>query len=131
MQELTELVRVAVIGIGRDEVLGILGNAPGVEPIPTSDIDAASMLQRGEVSHIIGVCESGGGAALAIPIAIVGVDKCTNLSKLGKPASRDELPALLGRGFRVFGVARDHVGQLVPAIAEAVTGRPTAPTAVG
>jgi hypothetical protein len=110
-----------VIGIGRDQVIAELERATGVEPVPTSDIDAASMLRDGELSYAIGVCESGGGAALAIPIAIVGAEKCTNLSKLGRPVAAGDLPRLLDQGIRVFGVARDHVGKLVPALAEAVT----------
>jgi hypothetical protein len=123
----TEDLKVGVIGIGRDEIVGILAATPGIEPVATSDIDAATRVQSGELSYIVGVCESGGGAALAIPIAILGADRCANLSKLGRPVAEADLPAVFDSGTRAFGVARDHIPALVPALARAAAERPGPP----
>lgn len=120
----TEALKIGVIGIGREEVVGILAATPGIEPVATSDIDAATRLLSGELAYIVGVCESGGGAALAIPIALLGAERCTNLSKLGRPVPEAELPAVVGSGVRAFGVARDHIPALVPALARATAERP-------
>src|SRR4051794_23131190 len=116
-------MNVGVIGIGRDEVVRIVDGTPGVEPVATSDIDAASRLQAGELQYMIGVCESGGGAALAIPIAILGADRCTNLSKLGRPVPESELPEVIASGVVAFGVARDHIPALVPALLGALAAQ--------
>jgi hypothetical protein len=109
--------RVGVIGISGKEVAELLARSGDIEPVVEVDIQAAQMLAAGELDYIVGVCESGGGAALAIPIAILGADKCLNLSKLGRPASPQEIAARLREGRRAFGVARDHLGQLVPDLA--------------
>jgi Protein of unknown function DUF2620 len=123
---LSEPLKIGVIGIGRDEIVGLLDAQPGVEPVATSDVDAATRLLSGELSYVVGVCESGGGAALAIPIALLGADKCTNLSKLGRPVPDAELPGVLESGIRAFGVARDHIPAVVPALTRAMVARPTA-----
>jgi Protein of unknown function DUF2620 len=115
--------RVGVIGIAGSEVADALRRAGDIEPVVTVDMDAATMLVNGDLSYVIGVCESGGGAALAIPIAIAGAEKCVNLSKLGRPAPPEEIVELLEEGRRVFGVARDHLGQLVPRLAAAILQR--------
>jgi hypothetical protein len=115
-----EPLKIGVIGIGRDEIVRMLESAPGVQPVPTSDIDAATRVQAGELDYVVGVCESGGGAALAIPIAILGADRCRNLSKLGRPAPRAELVAALEAGVVSFGLARDHIPALVPELIDAL-----------
>ena len=118
-------MKIGVIGIGRDEIVQIVGGLPGAEPVATSDIDAAMRIQSGDLSYMIGVCESGGGAALAIPIAILGADRCTNLSKLGRPVPEAELPGVVESGIQAFGVARDHIPALVPALVRALAAQPT------
>jgi hypothetical protein len=116
-------LRVAVTGLGRQEVLQALSGTPEIVPVPLSDMEAAVMLQKGELPYVIGVCESGGGAALAIAIAIVGSELCTNLTRMGRPVAPEELPGILDEGRRVFGLARDHIGALVPALARAIVAR--------
>jgi Protein of unknown function DUF2620 len=125
MEASSDRIRVGVIGAGREDVLGALRGSAGIDPVPTSDIDAAGMVLEGELSYVIGVCESGGGAALAIPIAVLGATSCTNLSKLGRPIAEEALPGLLAQGYRAFGVARDHVNDVVPALAAAIESHGT------
>ncbi len=117
---MSESLRIAVTGLGRSEVSRTLASVGGIEPLPMSDVEAAGALSRGELSAIVGVCESGGGAALAMAIAVVGADACTNLSKMGRPADPARLPELLAGGVRAFGVARDHVEIVVPALGRAL-----------
>jgi hypothetical protein len=113
-------IKVGIIGIARDEISAVLGRSGNLVAVPTSDIDAAAKLQRGELQYIIGACESGGGAALAIPIAVLGTDRCQNLSRLGRPAGTSEIHEFVHRGVKAFGVARDHVDDVVPALIEAL-----------
>lgn len=118
MQPVT--VRVGVIGIATGEVADALRRVGGLEAVPAVDIEGATMLAEGEISFLVGICESGGGAALAIPIAIAGADRCINLSKLGRPTPADEIPGLIEEGKRAFGVARDHISVLVPQLGQAI-----------
>ncbi|HEX7291614.1 MAG TPA: DUF2620 family protein [Conexibacter sp.] len=125
---MSEPLRVAVTGLGRGDVARALQSAVGIEPLAMGDMEAATRLADGEVSYVVGVCESGGGAALAMTIAVVGADVCVNLSKMGRPIDADRLPGLLADGARAFGVARDHVPLVVPALARALSERAAAGT---
>jgi Protein of unknown function DUF2620 len=116
-------VRIGVIGIASSEVSSSLRAAGDIEPLVAVDMEAASSLAAGELDYLIGVCESGGGAALAIPIAILGSARCSNVSKLGRPADAEEIIGLLDGGTVAFGVARDHLGELVPRLASAILKR--------
>lgn len=111
-------IQVAVIGLARDEITSALSRGGGIESIAMSDIEAATKLLSGELAYIVGACESGGGAALAIPIALVGADQCRNLSRLGRPAGAEEIRSLIADGVRAFGVARDHVTVVVETLAD-------------
>src|SRR5882672_1148984 len=119
-------VRIGVIGIAGAEVSDSLRAVGDIEPVVAVDMEAASSLAAGELDYLIGVCESGGGAALAIPIAILGSGRCTNVSKLGRPATSEEIDDLLETGTVAFGIARDHLGQLVPQLASAMRRRQAA-----
>jgi hypothetical protein len=121
-------IKIGVIGIAREEISTVLSRENGLVPVPTSDIDASTRLQSGDLRYIIGACESGGGAALAIPIALLGTDRCRNLSRLGRPAGRDEIRAVVRGGVVAFGVARDHVDDIVATLADElrqVSGEPS------
>jgi hypothetical protein len=118
MQPVT--VRVGVVGIATGDVADALRRVGDIEPVPAVDIEAATMLVEGDLSFLVGVCESGGGAALAIPIAIAGADKCINLSKLGRPMAAAEIPKLIEEGKRAFGIARDHISVLAPQLGQAI-----------
>jgi hypothetical protein len=116
-------LRVAATGLARQDVADVLRSLDGFEVTQMSDIEAATALSGGAIDYAIGVCESGGGAALAMCIAILGADRCTNLSRMGRPVEHDAIPPLLDEGIRVFGVARDHVSTVVPALGRALVAR--------
>jgi pyrroline-5-carboxylate reductase len=120
---MTPTLRVAVTGLGRQDVSEALGTVAGIETAEMSDVEAATAIGGGSVAYVVGVCESGGGAALAMCIAILGADRCTNLSGMGRATEPERLPALLDDGVDVFGVARDHVPVVVPALGRALIER--------
>ena len=49
---------------------------PDAETIVTNDMNAASMMKKGEVDYYIGACGSGSGSAISILIGLVGYSKC-------------------------------------------------------
>ena len=53
---------------------------PEAEIIIKSDIDAAMDVKMGNVDYYFGACNTGGGGALAMAIAIAGADKCATLA---------------------------------------------------
>lgn len=118
-----DTLRVAATGLGRQDVADALEPLGGIEVAQMSDVEAGTALSGGRIDFAIGVCESGGGAALAMCIAMLGADRCTNLSKMGKPVQAEAMPALVDGGVRVFGVARDHVAAVVPALGRALLAR--------
>jgi Protein of unknown function DUF2620 len=114
-------LRVGVIGIAGAEVAELLRRDGGIEPVIEVDLKAAQMVAGGELDYVVGVCESGGGAALAIPIAILGAERCVNLSKLGRSASAEEIAGYVAGGRVAFGIARDHLRKLVPWLGAAIS----------
>lgn len=56
---------------------------PESEITVKSDIDAAMDVKVGNADYYFGACNTGGGGALAMAIAIIGADKCATLAMPG------------------------------------------------
>ncbi|TBX72069.1 DUF2620 domain-containing protein [Bacillus mycoides] len=68
-----------------------------------SDLDAAMAIKSGAVDYYVGACNTGGGGALAMAIALLGGDKCVSLGMPGKTLSADEIKASVAEGKVAFG----------------------------
>ena len=62
---------------------------PDAETIVTNDMNAASMMKKGEVDYYIGACESGSGSAISILIGLVGYSKCCTVCKNGGKPNKE------------------------------------------
>ncbi len=90
----------------------------GVEIIVKSDLDAAMDLQAGNVDFYIGACNTGGGGALAMAIALAGADKCVTLSMPGNVMSEEEIIKEVNSGKKAFGFTAQDRNFIVPIICE-------------
>jgi hypothetical protein len=84
------------------------------------DIDAAMALKSGQVDYYLGACNTGGGGALAMAIAIAGADQCVTLGMPGKILSNDEIHAHVAAGKKAFGFTGQDIDALVPVIIAAI-----------
>ncbi|CDL85015.1 DUF2620 domain-containing protein [Xenorhabdus szentirmaii] len=81
-----------------------------------SDIEAAMAIKNGEADYYFGACNTGGGGALAIAIALIGLDKCVTLSMPGKILSEDEIVAHVKSGKKAFGFTGQDIDIILPII---------------
>ncbi len=81
-----------------------------------SDLDAAMALNQGEYDYYIGACNTGGGGALAMAMAIVGAEKCITLSMPGKIMPENEIVKEINNDKLAFGFTAQDKEQIVPII---------------
>lgn len=109
-----------VIGgqIDKDEIFKLVSKEMGseVEVEIKSDLDAAMALHNGKVDYYIGACNTGGGGALAMALALVGASKCATLSMPGTILNEEEIIAAIKSGKTAFGFTAQDKEQLIPII---------------
>lgn len=95
----------------------VLGAMPeGTVVDVKSDLDAAMALSQGQYDYYIGACNTGGGGALAMAMAIVGAPKCVTLSMPGNIMSEDQIVTEVNSGKIAFGFTAQDKEQIVPVI---------------
>jgi hypothetical protein len=121
-------MRIVIYGMGREQVLELVRSvAPAGSTVdPLSDYQAANEIRTGQADAAIGVCQSGAGGALAIPMALLGSASCAQLSTPSRQPTDDEIVAAARSGKKVFGLALGHVDAAVPTLVRALT-TPAAP----
>lgn len=86
-----------------------------------SDLDAAMALSQGQYDYYIGACNTGGGGALAMAMAIVGATKCVTLSMPGNIMSEQEIVTEMNSGKIAFGFTAQDKEQIIPIICQELT----------
>ena len=104
--ELAELVK----KIGEDKISVVV----------KSDLEAAMDVKNGVVDYYLGACNTGGGGALAMAIALAGADKCATVSMPGKLFPDEQIIAEVEAGKVAFGFTAQHMEQVVPVIMKAI-----------
>ena len=72
-----------------DAVKGVVGDRATVEI--KDDIAAAMAVKTGQADYYFGACKTGGGGALAMAIALLGMNQCATVSMPGKMLSEEEI----------------------------------------
>lgn len=81
-----------------------------------SDLEAAMALKSGAADYYFGACNTGGGGALAMAIALVGRNKTATVSMPGNIMSEEEMKQEVAAGKQAFGFTAQHMEQVVPII---------------
>ena len=79
-----------------------------------SDLEAAMTVKTGQQDYYIGACLTGGGGALAMAIALLGLTNCATLSMPGKIRSEAEIEQEVQAGKKAFGLTAQHAAQVLP-----------------
>jgi hypothetical protein len=121
-------MRFITYGMGREQVLALVRSvAPvGSTVEALSDYQAANEIRTGKADAAIGVCQSGAGGALAIPMALLGATSCAQLSTPSRQPTEDEIVSAAASGKKVFGLALGHVDSAIPVLVRALAA-PTVP----
>ena len=80
------------------------------------DIQAAMEVKNGNADYYIGACNTGGGGALAMAIAILGMSSCATLSMPGAIKSDGEIAGEVAAGKKAFGFTAQHLDTIVPVL---------------
>ncbi|MBD1229186.1 DUF2620 domain-containing protein [Xenorhabdus griffiniae] len=81
-----------------------------------NDIDAAMAIKNGEADYYFGACNTGGGGALAMAIALIGLSQCATVGMPGKILSNDEIIAHVKAGKKAFGFTGQDIDIVLPVI---------------
>lgn len=100
---------------------GICGDKASVAVM--QDVGAAMAIKNGAADYYLGACNTGGGGALALAIAILGMGVCETLTTPGRTCDLDKIKAALDNGKKAFGITDEHVTQIVPMLVTEILAR--------
>ena len=107
-----------VIGgqVDKDKIASLVQKLGGeqVTVVVKSDIEAALAVKSGQQDYYIGACLTGGGGALAMAIALLGLNNCATLSMPGNIRSEAEIIKEVQAGKKAFGFTAQHAEQVLP-----------------
>ena len=117
------MVRIVVGGqINKQEICAFtknfVGNAATVEV--KNDLDAAMAMKAGQYDYYIGACNTGGGGALALAMALLGAPLCQTISMPGKISPDADIIAAVKAGKKAFGFTAQHAEQVLPVLLKAI-----------
>lgn len=109
-----------VIGgqIDKERLAGAVRTFAGDRAVVTvkTDIEAAMDVKTGAADYYLGACNTGGGGALAMAIALVGANNCVTVSMPGNIKADEEIVREIQSGKKAFGFTAQHIDQVVPVI---------------
>ena len=88
-----------------------------------TDIDAAMALKNGTADYYFGACNTGGGGALAMAIALLGGDKTATLGMPGKTASEEEISQSVAAGKIAFGFTSQDMEFIISNVMKALENK--------
>ena len=80
------------------------------------DIQASMAIKDGQADYYLGACNTGGGGALAMAIALLGMSSCATVSMPGKIKSDEEIEKEVEAGKKAFGFTPQHADKVIPVI---------------
>ncbi|MHC5229007.1 DUF2620 domain-containing protein [Enterococcus sp. LJL99] len=83
-----------------------------------SDLDAAMAVKTGQADFYLGACNTGGGGALAMALALLGRENCVTVSMPGNLMPEEEIRENVRSGKKAFGFTAQHKETVVPIIME-------------
>ena len=84
------------------------------------DITASLSVKNGDAKYYIGACNTGGGGALAMPIALLGSENCATLSMPSSILSNEDILKVVARGKQAFGFTAQHADAVLPILIPAL-----------
>ena len=118
------MIRIVVGGqINKQEIADFtkkfLGDKASVDI--KGDLDAAMALKGGQYDYYIGACNTGGGGALALALALLGTENCATISMPGKILPDEEIISAVKNGKKAFGFTAQHAENVLPVLLKAIT----------
>jgi hypothetical protein len=111
--------------LNKTEIAALVKSIGGekVEVDIKSDLDATLMVKNNQALIYIGACHTGGGGSLAMPLALLGADKCLTVAMAGRTMTAEEITQAVERGVIAFGMVPQAVNGCVTAIVNAALAK--------
>lgn len=87
------------------------------------DLDATMGMKSGTYDYYVGACNTGGGGALAMALAILGKAKCATISMPGNVCSEEQIRDEVKKGKVAFGFTAQHKEEVLPVLLKALTDK--------
>ncbi|WP_027631787.1 DUF2620 domain-containing protein [Clostridium hydrogeniformans] len=113
------MVRIVIGGqIDKEKVADITRKIAGDRAVVTvkSDLEAAMDVKTGAADYYLGACNTGGGGALAMAIAMLTMSLCATVSMPGNIRSNEDIEKEIEAGKKAFGFTPQHAEQVIPVI---------------
>ena len=123
------MIKIVVGGqLAKDKIAKIAEEIGGdqVQVNIMQDISAAMAIKNHTADYYIGACNTGGGGALALAIALLGLSLCETLTTPGSMCDVEKIRAAVAGGKKAFGLTDEHVEQVVPLLVEELLAVQTA-----
>lgn len=108
--------------IDKEEIAAIVKKELGEQAEITvkGDLDATMGMKSGVYDYYVGACNTGGGGALAMALAILGKAKCATISMPGHIKSTEEIVEEVKNGKVAFGFTAQHKAEVLPILLKAL-----------
>ena len=116
-------MRIVVGGqIDKEEIAAIVREQLGdqAEVTVKGDLDATMGMKAGSYDYYIGACNTGGGGALAMALALLGKNSCATISMPGQIRSNEEIEQEVKAGKVAFGFTAQHKDEVLPVLLRAM-----------
>jgi hypothetical protein len=118
------MLRIVIGGqINKQEIYNFIQRYLGegtVELAIKNDLEAVNALKKGQFDYYVGACNTGGGGALAMAIALLGMDLCKTISMPGKIFTDEEIIESVNEGKKAFGFTDQHAERVLPVLLNAI-----------
>lgn len=84
------------------------------------DLDAAMGVKNGKYDYYVGACNTGGGGALAMAMAMLGSGLCATISMPGQIKSEEFIREEVNKGKKAFGFTAQHKEEVLPVLLQAI-----------
>jgi hypothetical protein len=88
-----------------------------------NDLEAVNALKKGNFDYYVGACNTGGGGALAMAMALLGMDLCKTISMPGKIFPDEEIIKAVNEGKKAFGFVDQHTEKVLPILLNAILSK--------
>ena len=85
--------------------------------------EAVNAVKKGNFDYYVGACNTGGGGALAMEMALLGMDFCKTISMPGRIFPDDEIIKAVNEGKKAFGFVDQHTEKVLPVLLNAILNK--------
>lgn len=120
------MIKIVVGGqLAKEKIAELVRRTGGadVEVTIMQDIQAAMAIKSGSADYYIGACNTGGGGALALAIALLGMSLCETLTSPGRSCDEAKIMDALDHGKKAFGITEEHVPGVVPMLVKQILAK--------